>query len=467
MFHPSTYSGFDLLFNCSDPIENNAKLTMIRSYGQVPRQLFRQPHGTSQSNQPNINVYHSIAVSFHLFVIAAMTVQSVQPLSNAKPVRKFNPAIKTVDNLQWGCYVGSPSCPDPVVKQQPQQQQQQQQQSHGGGGGGGGESAVSCPSAGVRSFLPLPTGDTYALGPFTAPIVAHSYDKDSFLSKPTGIIGVALILWGQADGVVRVKTRRDQPLRPLFQSDAHDAVLMCATSPDYDHIWVGHRSGLIKVYPFRFDPVRTSLQLADQAAPTVLVGHRGPVTQIQLCTSFAVAVSAGSDGSCILWDLHRIAYVRQLIAGDRTPAVRPVALVAVSRTLGDVACVIHQTSDTSRLELRSINGHLIAVTETSPLVTCVCFSSAPEGTSINVVAGALSSGVIRLWNTWNLNPVRDIVANCGDVGVAGVAPFVNLAFSDDSQYLLAARNDGSVVVWESPHQKRSSRQPAFISLTLQ
>lgn len=35
----------------------------------------------------------------------------------------------------------------------------------------------------AQSFVPLQTGDSYALGPFTAAIVAHSYDKDSFLGR--------------------------------------------------------------------------------------------------------------------------------------------------------------------------------------------------------------------------------------------------------------------------------------------
>lgn len=74
----------------------------------------------------------------------------------------------------------------------------------------------------------------------------------------------------------------------------------------------------------------------------------------------------------------------------------PVAQLAVSRTLGDIACVVHERSDSSRLELRNINGAFIAATSTSPLITSVCFSSAPEGTSINVVAAGLANGVVRL-----------------------------------------------------------------------
>ena len=260
VFHPSTYAGFDTTEGLNDdPIERNAKLTMIRSYGQVPRQLFRQPHP-----------------------------MAIQPL-NAKSIRKSRSLLPTVDHLKWGCYVGSPSCQDPVLKH---------------------KESFAIP---VHSFLPLRTGDTYALGPFTSAILAHSYDKDSFLGRPTGILGVALISWGQSDGIVRIKIRKDEPVKPLFQSEVHDSVILCSTAPDYNRIWVAYRSGIVRVYPFLFDPLRPHFELT--GPPTVLSGHVGPLQQLVLCSSFSLAVSSGSDGSIILWDLHRLTFIRQFTPG--------------------------------------------------------------------------------------------------------------------------------------------------------
>lgn len=261
VFHPSTYAGFDTTEGLNDdPIERNAKLTMIRSYGQVPRQLFRQPHP-----------------------------MSIQPL-NAKTIRRSRSLLPSVNHLQWGCYVGSPSCQDPILKHK--------------------ESFVIP----VHSFLPLRTGDTYAMGPFTSAILAHSYDKDSFLGRPTGILGVALISWGQLDGIVRIKVRKDEPVKPLFQSEVHDSVVLCSTAPDYNRIWVAYRSGIVRVYPFFFDPLRPYFELT--GPPVVLSGHVGPLQQLVMCPAFSLAVSSGSDGSIILWDLHRLTFIRQLTPGN-------------------------------------------------------------------------------------------------------------------------------------------------------
>lgn len=262
VFHPSTYAGFDAEQHPNDdPIEKSAKLTMIRTYGQVPRQLFRQPHP-----------------------------MNVQPL-NAQSIRRSKGLLGTVDNLQWGCFVGSPSCQDPVLKH---------------------KEAFSSP---VHSFLPLRTGDTYALGPFTAAVIAHSYDKDSFLGRPTGILGAALILWGQSDGIVRIKTRKDEPCKPLLQARVHDSVVTCATSPDCSRIWLGYRSGLIRVFSFFFDPLRPHFDIT--GPPCLVTAHVGPVRQLILCPSFTLAVSAGSDGSVVLWDLYRLTFLRQFTPGTQ------------------------------------------------------------------------------------------------------------------------------------------------------
>ena len=253
----------------------------------------------------------------------------------------------------------------------------------------------------IRSFLPLQTGDTYALGPFTAAIVSHSYDKDSFLGRPTGILGVGLVLWGQSDGIVRIKIRKDEPVKPLLLSEVHDSVVLCSTAPDCNSIWVAYRSGLIRIYPFTFDPLRSHFELA--GPPAILTGHTGSIQQLVLCADFSLAVSAGSDGSCILWDLHRLNFIRQFSPGRSGDAkdccaiiTAPVTMqLAVSRNTADIACAVHLTGDKSLLELRSVNGALVGSVTTSPLITSLCFSSAPEGVSINVVAAGLSNGQIR------------------------------------------------------------------------
>lgn len=41
-------------------------------------------------------------------------------------------------------------------------------------------------------------------------------------------------------------------------------------------------------------------------------------------------------------------------------------------------------------------------------VTCVCYSNAPEGISVNCVAAGLASGAVRLYSSWDLRKVAYI-----------------------------------------------------------
>lgn len=66
-------------------------------------------------------------------------------------------------------------------------------------------------------------------------------------------------------------------------------------------------------------------------------------------------------------------------------------------------------NDGSHIRLWTINGSLVAAQDTKDRVNCVTFSSAPEGVSVNVLAAGMSNGVIRLWSSWDLMWIRDIV----------------------------------------------------------
>lgn len=89
VFHPATYYGFDLN-SISDPVQRKARATMIKTYGQTPKQLFKSPHPMvhktlTSPRKASIDSDHSTRVLDHIV------------------------------GLQWGSYVGSPSQADPVI----------------------------------------------------------------------------------------------------------------------------------------------------------------------------------------------------------------------------------------------------------------------------------------------------------------------------------------------------------------
>lgn len=68
----------------------------------------------------------------------------------------------------------------------------------------------------------------------------------------------------------------------------------------------------------------------------------------------------------------------------------------MSETLGDIATVAYERkSYTSTLRVHTINAALVGTVTLKERITAICYSSAPEGTSVNVIATGLHDGVIR------------------------------------------------------------------------
>jgi hypothetical protein len=95
-----------------------------------------------------------------------------------------------------------------------------------------------------------------------------------------------------------------------------------------------------------------------------------------------------------------LSYIRCISGNNMT---MPVNLVSVSETLGDIATVSSANAGTleaalggSLLRLHSINAVPIGTVAMKESITALCFSGAPEGVSVNVIAAGLASGAIRL-----------------------------------------------------------------------
>ncbi|CAG2229564.1 LYST [Mytilus edulis] len=151
-----------------------------------------------------------------------------------------------------------------------------------------------------------------------------------------------------------------------------------------------------------FNQAKTS-DIQIKGVKHVLYGHTRRITQIVICKAYSIFVSASEDRSCIIWDLNRLSYVRS-IEGHKYG----VDVVAISPTAGDIASASRQGLG-SCLQLHSINGEYIDMyTSQDHVINCLAFSTAPEGQSINVIAGGLDNGVIRIWSTVDLRHLRDL-----------------------------------------------------------
>ena len=114
-----------------------------------------------------------------------------------------------------------------------------------------------------------------------------------------------------------------------------------------------------------------------------------------------------------------------------------------------------------------------------PQITAVGYSSCPEGVSVNVVATGHRNGMVRLWSSWDLSPVRDIPTLQTSAVTAVAFSFDNQVCKSNHsvtrshqlrsprlpQNLYAATEDGEVVIFEKSNISGLDNAPKFVDLT--
>lgn len=178
-----TYPEFQLT-NITDFVERSAYETMIRTYGQMPKQIFTSPHKKSSfSNEKSQDLHF---------------------------------ALRGVKGLKWGAFTGSPQLPKPrkLSAKMPVPAKQRK-----------------------TRLVPVFRQNMFFVIPNT-----------SCLMKGNSMNTYDLILWKESDGVVRTKSLNEKKSKKLFNAPICDPITACGTDVSYSNIWFGHQSGNISVY---------------------------------------------------------------------------------------------------------------------------------------------------------------------------------------------------------------------------
>ncbi|KAI5717188.1 hypothetical protein M8J77_001555 [Diaphorina citri] len=396
VFHPATYYGFDIAA-IPDPLERTAWETMIRTYGQTPRQLFKSAH--------------------------PMNVKKLTPAQESRVE-----VIPNIRGLVWGSYVGSPDEPPPCIVWKHKHRNP------------------------VSKLVPLRTNDVFGLAKFTTLLHSYHKDKNTNLISSLNVIGAGMICWNECDNLIRLKMSKELPATPVIRPPLGATIATATTAPDCHTLWLGLTSGNILVYEYELNASTNKIEFCKP--PTILLGHSACVTDLYLCAGFSVAVSSSEDGTCLLWDINTIGYIREIPCVDPNT---PVSHVTMSETNGEIASVL-QTTKTggSILRLHTINAQLITSLASELRITSVTFSNAPEGVSQNVIVTGHSDGTIQLWSGYKLAHLLTLNTNVA-------LPVIAVTYSCDSQHLYASNTEGLVIIWESSSHNRT---PKFLNLTL-
>uniref|UniRef100_A0A3Q1FPP0 Lysosomal trafficking regulator n=1 Tax=Acanthochromis polyacanthus TaxID=80966 RepID=A0A3Q1FPP0_9TELE len=417
VFHPATYFGMDVSA-VEDPVQRRALETMIKTYGQTPRQLFNASHISRAG--PKLMMEGELPAAMGLLVQLAFRETREQ----AKEIVCPSP-LPWIKGLKWGEYVGSPSAPDPVVCFS---------QPHGERFG---------------SLLALPTRAICGLSRKFCLMMIYSKEQGVRSMHSTDIQWSAILSWGYADNILRLKSKQSEPPINFIQCSQLHQVTSCAWVPDGCQLFTGSKCGVITAYSNRFTSTTPSeMEVESQVH---LYGHTGEVTSLFVCKPYSILISVSDDGTCILWDLNRLCYVQSL-TGHKSP----VTAVSASETTGDIATVCDSEGGGSDLRMWTVNGDLIGHVHCREIICSVAFSNQPEGVSVNVIAGGLENGVVRLWSTWDLKPVREITFPKSS------KPIISLTYSCDGHHLYTANSEGTVMAWCRRDQQRM-KLPMFYS----
>ncbi|RWS31727.1 WD repeat and FYVE domain-containing protein 3-like protein, partial [Leptotrombidium deliense] len=218
------------------------------------------------------------------------------------------------------------------------------------------------------------------------------------------------VAWGFADHSLRIGPYESERALYIFESELipPNGEILCGTVPNSRLVITAGTSSVISVW--RIKAKNNSLQLMQN-----LYGHTEAITCLTSSAVYGIIVSGSRDKTCIVWDLNRLLFVRQLGGGSESNLAHPapISAVAINDLSGDIA-----TCASTWLFVWSINGDLIASVNTvvvvptlvpnsaqntaffnanSVQILCVAFSLYNEWDQNNVIMTGSSDGVVRMW----------------------------------------------------------------------
>jgi hypothetical protein len=217
-------------------------------------------------------------------------------------------------------------------------------------------------------------------------------------------------------------------------------------------------------------------------SPIFLVRHFEEIVDIKISVEFSIVVSIGTDKRTVIWDANRIEYVRTIEPPCNTLNSR-LSFLAVSPTLGDIVTIftpidepiesssssdsdsfeitenntddflnINMRVEKSQLRLHTINGKYVSHRFTEDKMSAVCYTGIKEGTGVNAIVVGFTSGLVRFYSSWNLEPIREITV--------GTTTIEDLLFTTH-QHLIVLANGNLIQVFESESEEITGKLPKF------
>merc|ERR1712232_859251 len=231
------------------------------------------------------------------------------------------------------------------------------------------------------------------------------------------------IISGWSDGKVRTFLPQSGKLLYVI-NDAHkNGVTALAPTSDNSRVITGGMEGEVRVWRISKNTQQMDASLKE---------HRGRVWCIRIRQDDSQAVSASSDGSCIVWDLAT--KTRSLCLFEST----------MFKSLiyhPDESQLLTTGSDRKIAYWDTFDGQAIRVLEGSDEGELTTISMSRNGTYY------VSGGAERLLKLWDYEG-----GVCKYIGVGHSGTITSAAISPDQTYIVSVGQEGAILIWTMPDE---------------
>lgn len=277
VFHHLFYEGAVNIDEIDDPLKRNAIIGFINNFGQIPKQLFKKPHPSKKLNSQLLYGIAGGLIGSSLGSTAANLANTMSSSTAALvPGNQTAQSTSDSDSNNHQQAVVQSTLPFIFIHYlknlKPSMQPIKELKSQ------------------VGQIVCLEKGGLYVV------------EQNKFLMPPNY---QRYIAWGFTDESIKIGYTDYEKSYVTFENIQDGAIFSCC-SPDSKIIITAGTSTVVNVWELSKLKYRR-LQLKAR-----LYGHSDTVTCMAVSNQYHMLVTGSRDHSCIIWDINRWSFVRQL-----------------------------------------------------------------------------------------------------------------------------------------------------------
>ncbi|KAK4337141.1 hypothetical protein RND71_043359 [Anisodus tanguticus] len=298
VFHHLFYEGNVDIYTIEDPLKKNAIIGFINNFGQIPKQLFKKAHPAKKAFNGNLQSLNNNPFFGSKMQNSTSTSNnlSTPPLIFSFNTKQNQTIVANINNSNTSpltplltSMLGNSSSPNAAVYQP----------------------VISNDKLIMHNIRSL-VQTNHVLKELRGAVGQIIQQEKNILAVEQNKILIPphfkkYVAWGFADQSLRIGNYESDRASAVFESDllpCTGEILCCAVANSRTMI-TGSTNSVVSVW--RLKNKLTKIQLLQN-----LYGHTKAITSLAASSSYGILVSGSRDKTCIVWDLNKLTFVRQL-----------------------------------------------------------------------------------------------------------------------------------------------------------